>query len=341
MCDVGSPSQPPPAATREPPMPPQRFDQSFVGVDVGGTKVAAATLGAAGMGEVEVHPTDTSSAEALLDQIVAAVGAAGEGAAVGVAVPSVVDAKTGAARYSVNIPLADVPLRPLLRERLGVPVFVDNDATCAALAEAYDDEHTLLARHLVMFTIGTGVGGGVVIDGRAFRGATGAAAELGHMLVATALADGAPEAERFPQPWSLEAFAAGRALDRLAVERGLDDGRDAVAAARRGDRSGIEAVEVLGERLGVGVANAINFLDPELVVIGGGVAAAGELLLEPVRRAAWNFVLPGVGTSTEIRLARYGNDAGVRGAAMMAAQEAALEAGSEAGPAEAAEESLP
>ncbi len=313
----------------------------FVGVDVGGTKVAAAALGPGGLAPVEVRPTDTSSAEALLDQIVAAVGAAGEGEAVGVAVPSVVDAETGAARSSVNVPLADVPLRALLRERLGVPVFVENDATCAGLAEAYDEHHRLLARHLVMFTIGTGVGGGIVIDGRAFRGATGAAAELGHMLVATELAGGAPDPAGFPQPWSLEAFAAGRALDRLAAERGLADGREAVEAARRDDPAGLEALENLGERLGVGVANAINVFDPDLVVIGGGVAAAGELLLRPVERVARRFVLPGVGTKTEIRIARYGNDAGVRGAAMMAAQEAALDTNREFEPADAAQRALP
>jgi glucokinase len=323
-------------------MPADSSQQRFVGVDVGGTKIAAATLGPSGMGEVAVRPTDTSSAEALLDQIVAAIEGAGRGEAVGVAVPSVIDAETGSARYSVNVPLADVPLRPLLRERLGVPAFVDNDATCAALAEAYDEKRKLLARHLVMFTIGTGVGGGIVIDGRAFRGATGAAAELGHTLVATGLSDGAPVAGGFPQPWSLEAFAAGHSLDHLAVERGLADGREAVAAARRGDSQGLEPVEILGERLGVGVANAINTFDPELVILGGGVAeAAGELLLEPVRRVARSFILPGVGTRTDIRLARYGNDAGVRGAAMMAAQEAALEAAQAAQPADAAQDALP
>jgi glucokinase len=94
-----------------------------------------------------------------------------------------------------------------------------------------------------------------------------------------------------------------------------------VKAAQAGDPRGLEAVRILGERVGIGVANAINVFDPELVVIGGGVSAAGELLLAPARETARRFVLPGVGRRTEIRLARYGPRAGVRGAALMAAAE--------------------
>src|SRR5919107_1855890 len=131
--------------------------ERLIGVDVGGTKTAVAVLDGAAMGEPVTQPTDTSSGERLIAQLVAAVATAGDAAAVGVAVPSVVDWETGRIRSSVNIPLQDVPLREVLREQLGVPVFVDNDATCAALAEAYDDHGMLVARHLVMFTVGTGV----------------------------------------------------------------------------------------------------------------------------------------------------------------------------------------
>jgi glucokinase len=243
--------------------------------------------------------------------------------AIGVAVPSVIDAESGAARFSTNVPLAGVPLREVLRERLGVPVFVDNDATCAALAEAYDDAHRLVVQHLVLFTVGTGVGGGVVINGRVFRGATGAAGELGHTLVGAKLAGGAPSRAPFPRADSLEGQAAGRALDRLAAERGLGDGRGAVAAARAGRPAGAEVIRIVGERLGVGIANAINTFDPDLVLVGGGVAAAGELLLAPAVESAHRFILPGVGTATRIRLAHYANEAGVRGAALLAGQELA------------------
>jgi glucokinase len=244
-------------------------------------------------------------------------------AAVGVAVPSVVDWKTGRVRASVNIPLADVPLRRVLRERLGVPVFVDNDATCAALAEAYDDDGGLTARHLVMFTVGTGVGGGIVIGGRIYRGATGAAAELGHTIVGAALREPPfAHSDHFPQPGSLESLAAGRALNDIAHEHGIAEGKT-VKLALEGDERARAAIDLLGRRLGVGVANVINTFDPDVVVIGGGVCAAGDLLLAPAREEAARFTLTGVGTQTVIRAARYGPEAGVRGAALLASHELA------------------
>ena len=297
-------------------------ERRLVGVDVGGTKVAAAGLEGTTLTKTEPRPTDTTSAQALIEEMVAAVTPLLPADAIGVAVPSVIDVASGAARFSTNVPLADIPLREIIGERLGIPVFVDNDATCAALAEAYDDAHRLVVRHLVLFTVGTGVGGGVVIDGRVFRGATGAAGELGHALVAAELESGAPPRAAFPRPDSLEGQAAGRALDRLAAERGLGDGRGAVAAALAGRSAGKEVIRIVGERLGIGIANAINTFDPDLVLLGGGVAAAaGDLLLAPAAESARRFVLPGVGTATRIRLARYGNEAGVRGAALLAGQE--------------------
>ena len=304
--------------------------QRLIGVDVGGTKTAVAVLDGAALSEPALAPTDTTSAETLIAQLVAAVGAAGPADAVGVAVPSVVDWKTGRIRSSVNIPLHDVALRDVLRERLGVPVYVDNDATCAALAEAYDDDGALVARHLVMFTVGTGVGGGIVIDGRVYRGATGAAAELGHTIVGAELRR-APFAhsDDFPQSGSLESLASGSALNALALECGAPPGR-VIDAARDGDAGARAAIALLGRRLGIGIANAINTFDPELVVVGGGVSAAGEMLLAPAREEAGRFRLTGVGTRTEIRRARYGPLAGVRGAALLAGHELEAERAAEA-----------
>jgi len=295
--------------------------QRLIGVDVGGTKIAVALLDGTTLLEPVLRPTDTSSPGALVAQLVAAVRAAGDAAAVGVAVPSVVDWKTGRIRSSVNIPLDDVPLREVLRAELGVPVFVDNDATCAGLAEAYGDDGALVARQLVMFTIGTGVGGGIVIGGRAYRGATGAAAELGHTIVGADLRR-APfdRSDDCPQPGSLESLASGSALNEIARERDVTPGR-VIDAARAGDAGALAAIELLGRRLGIGIANAINTFDPELVVVGGGVSAAGELLLEPAREEAARYLLPGVGTRTQILRARYGPLAGVRGAALLAGQE--------------------
>jgi glucokinase len=296
--------------------------QRFIGVDVGGTKVSVAVLQGDKLSEPVLQPTVLDSTDGLIDQLAALITAAGPADAVGIGVPSVIDFATGTARHSVNVPLQDVPLRRLLTERLSLPVFVDNDATVAALAEAFDDDLHQVAQSLILFTIGTGVGGGIVIGGRIYRGATGGAAELGHQLIGARLQDGAPpHSDDAPQPGSLERLAAGRALDALGRDRGFPDGPAVVTAARAGDASALEAIRILGERLGVGIANAINVFDPEQIVIGGGVSAAGELLLEPARAVARRFVLPGVGTRTEIRLARYGPRAGVRGAALLAGQE--------------------
>jgi glucokinase len=307
--------------------PEERMSQRLIGVDVGGTKIAVATLDGATLQTPQIEPTDTRGGEQLVDQLVAAIGRAGEACAVGVAVPSVVDFETGRVRSSVNVPLHDIPLREVLRERLGVPVYVDNDAACAALAEAYDDDGALIARHLVMFTVGTGVGGGIVIHGRVYRGATGAAAEFGHTIVGADLRR-APFAhtDRFPQPGSLESLASGSALNELGHEHGLPDKRT-MEAAREGDPGACAAIELLGRRLGIGIANAINTFDPDVVVVGGGVSRAGELLLAPAREEARRFTLTGVGTRTEIRQARYGSLAGVRGAALLAGHEAEHEHG--------------
>ena len=202
-----------------------------------------------------------------------------------------------------------------------------------------------------MFTVGTGVGGGIIINGRIYRGATGAAAEVGHQLIGLQIEDGVPPPAGFPQHGSLEWYAAGRALDRLAVRTAAEhpdsglgrlvasgqpvDGTDCVNLAKAGDEAAVAAVRLLGERLGIGIANAINVFDPEIVAVGGGVSTAGELLLGPARETARRYTLPGVGTRTEIRLARSGPQAGVRGAALLAAQELAHETPRELRPAEA------
>jgi len=311
-----------------------------IGVDLGGTKAAVATLDDSGLGDSALEPTDLSGSDALVAQICRLVEQVRGSAAldaVGVGVPSVVEFETGRIVSSVNVPLKDIPLRHVLSERLGLPAFVDNDATVAALAEAHDDQLRLVAHDLVMITVGTGVGGGIVIDGRIYRGATGGAGELGHTLVGLDCAGSIPSPMGFPQPGSLEFVASGHALDRLAAqaanlhpESGLGRlhaegkevlGADAVQAAHDGDQSALRMVEIWGQRVGVGVANAINTFDPEEVVIGGGAARAGDLLLKPAKQVAGWYVLPGLGTRTTIRLARHGVRAGVLGAALLAAQE--------------------
>jgi glucokinase len=311
----------------------------FVGIDVGGTKIAVAGLAAGELSESRLLHTELTDQGRLVDQIAGAIEDARteDTRAVGIGVPSLVEFATGRIASSVNIPLRDVPLRELLSDRCGLPVYVDNDASCAALAEAFD-EGRLTCAHLVLFTVGTGVGGGVVLNGRLYRGAVGMAAEVGHTIIGLDLADGTPPASgHFPQEGSLELLASGRALDKLAEAAARADansflgkrltrdggvtGHDVVDGARAGDAGALRCLEILGQRLGIGIANAINVFDPLEVVIGGGVSAAGDLLLEPARRTALEHVVPGAGSATTVRLARHGPHAGVLGAALIAAQE--------------------
>jgi glucokinase len=212
----------------------------------------------------------------------------------------------------------DVALRDELAQRLGIPVHVDNDANLAALSEAWDDDLKLLHESLVAITVGTGIGGGAVVGGRPLHGSQTSAFELGHLIVAADLTDGAPAAGDAPLPASLEYWASGRALDRLARDRGFADGPAITDAAQAGDDGAIDALRVLGERLGVGIASVVTLLEPEAVVIGGGVSRAGELLVGPARESAHRLLLPGLGTKTEIRVAQHGPQAGLRGAALLA-----------------------
>jgi glucokinase len=309
----------------------------FLGVDVGGTKVAVGAVSAAKAHAVVEHPTELSSSESLLDGVEAGVKEiveeVGTPEAIGVGVPSQIDFATGTVVTSVNIPLTGVPLREELGRRFGVPVVVDNDANCAALAEAQ-----LVpggpARHLVMLTLGTGVGGGVVIDGEIFRGASGLGAELGHFAIE---ANGPLCPGNCPNRGCLEAFCSGTALERDATEVGQDrpdtplgrvyaehgrvTGRDAVAAAEAGDRHAQRLFERLGTSLGVGIAGYVNVFEPEHVVIGGGLSRAAGLFLERAGDEAASRALPALWERVAVSLARGGADAGVIGAGVLAAQE--------------------
>ncbi len=345
-----------PGRLRRPaPSPTGTGGERFIGIDVGGTKIATAVLEDGAFATSEPVPTSTDSGPALVQQLLAEIERhRGDGAlAVAVGVPSVVESATGRVRHTVNLPLADLPLRTLLGERCGLPVYVENDASCAALAEA-QVAGQIVCENLVMFTVGTGVGGGIVVGGKLYRGAT-SAVELGHTLVGLDLTDGAPaDPGAFPQPGSLESLASGRALDRLALESARSHpksflgrrlakgdeitGHHAVEGAREGDVHCQHVIRVLGERLGIGIANAINTFDPDEVVIGGGVSLAGDLLLVPAERTARRHTVPGAGLGTKVRLARHGPEAGVLGAATVAAQEWAHDRGKASPPPDAAGE---
>jgi glucokinase len=315
------------------------MEGQFIGLDVGGTKIASATLQDGKLTTRDLVKTDVSHSDALVAQLLELIDDLREehAVAVGVGLPSIIEFETGRIAHSVNIPLQDVPLRELLSEKAGIPVYIDNDASCAALAEAFDEKGELVCPNLVMFTVGTGVGGGMVFNGRLYRGAT-SAAEVGHTVIGLDLDEGAPVPEgKHPLPGTLEYLAAGRALDRLAQREAREEedsflgkrlaqdgevtGHDVVDGAKAGDADALRVLDILGQRLGIGIANAINLFDPQEIVVGGGVSTAGELLLKPAREVAERYTVPGLGRHTTIRLARHGAQAGVLGAAMVAAQE--------------------
>ena len=285
------------------------------------------------------HPTETSSTEALLGGIEAAIrevcDRAGQPEAIGVGVPSQIDFASGRIMSSVNIPLEGVALREELGRRLGAPVFVDNDANCAALGEAQlVDEPP--AMHLVMLTLGTGVGGGAIIDGRIFRGTHGLGGELGHFSVD---ADGPNCPGNCPNRGCLEALCSGQALERDASEVGKDrpdtplgrvyaehgrvSGRQAVVAAKDGDPDARALFERLATWLGVGIAGYVNVFEPERVVIGGGLSRAADLFLDRAVEEARRRALPKLWERSAVSLARGGADAGVIGAGVLAAHELA------------------
>jgi glucokinase len=313
---------------------PQSGEGAILGVDVGGTKVAVGHVVGREVVTAVEHPTRLTSAKELIDGLEAAVGEvaarSGPPAAIGIGVPSQIDFASGRVISSVNIPLAGVDLRHELTDHFGVPVVLDNDANVAALAEAQFVPDGP-ARHLVTLTLGTGVGGGVVIDGRIFRGATGLGAELGHMTVQ---ADGPECPGACPNRGCLEALASGTALGRDAAElaarspgsrlgrvlaeEGTVTGRHVVAFARDGDADSIELLERLGTWLGVGIASLVNIFEPEYVVVGGGLCVAADLFMGVAEREARSRALPALADRVKIETARAGPAAGLIGAGLLA-----------------------
>jgi glucokinase len=307
-----------------------------IGVDMGGTKLLA---GAVDTGfsvhrraQRSVSGLDQSS---LLDVVVDAVDEArqatgGEIEAVGFGIPALIDQRTGRAVFSVHLPLAGVPFGDIMAERLGLPVFVDNDTNVAAIAE-HRSGAARGCSEAVMITLGTGIGGGLILRGAPYRGALGAAAELGHVVIEF---DGPPCHGNCPNRGCLEALASGTALAREALRiaqdrpdsglgRALADGRELAGPlvtelAHDGDPAALEAIELVGRRLGVGIANYVNIFNPEVVVVGGGVIAAGELLLAPAREEMLVRALPPSRDEVRVVAASFGVEAGMIGAAALA-----------------------
>jgi glucokinase len=309
-----------------------------IGVDLGGTKMLVGVLAGTEplyeQREASTGQTEDELVELLVREVEEAREARPDVAAVGLGIPATIDHDRGVAVAAVNLPLSNLPIRDIVSERTGLPVYVDNDGNVAALAEyLYGAARGM--PHMVMLTVGTGIGGGLILGGEIYRGSTGAGAELGHVVIQV---DGPPCQGNCPNHGCVEALASGTALGRegrAAAESAPDsalgkalaegkevDGRIVTDAALAGDTTAIEVFELIGGRLGVACSSFANIFQPNAIVVGGGVITAGDLLLEPARREVRERALTPM-NGTPILEATLGNDAGMIGAAALARTELA------------------
>ncbi|MGZ5383811.1 MAG: ROK family protein [Acidimicrobiia bacterium] len=302
-----------------------------IGIDLGGTKMSAGLMDEAGTvleKAVVARPIDQAAMEEGPLELAAKL-MQSDVAAIGLGAAGLVAWPEGRLVWGPNVAGRDVPFKALLVERFGLPTVVDNDANLAAWAE------TLVGaargyRHVLLVTLGTGIGGGVVVDGKIYRGRS-FAGEVGHMVVDV----GGPRCT-CGQRGCWETFASGRRLDQIArdvaaadpagltarlAENGPAVGGHLTEAAIRGDTNAVQAVSEMGTWLGIGLASIVAVIDPEIIVVGGGGARAGDILLEPARQSMMeamegsDFRVP-----TQLVAARLGEDAGMVGAGLAAAE---------------------
>lgn len=310
-----------------------------IGIDLGGTKIAGGVVNDDG---VILHrarrETPARDAEAVESEIVKLVRDLAEGQdieAVGIGAAGLVDEKRSRVLMAPNLGWTDEPLRASVEREIDLPVVVENDANAAAWGE-YRYGAGRGCDNLVCVTVGTGIGGGLVLGGRLYRGAHGLAAEFGHVCVEPG---GRLCGCGHRGCW--EQYASGNALVRTARELAAErrdeaeillslgsgtpegvEGPDVTAAATEGDPVALEAFDRLANWLGLGLAGVIEIMDPGRVLIGGGVSSAGDLLLKPTKRVYSESVAGrGYRPVTDIRLAALGNDAGLIGAADLARQD--------------------
>ncbi len=306
-----------------------------LGIDIGGTKLAGGVVDDRLQIHNRLHRSmlgqDTPE---LLDTIAKSVQelvntAAGEVSAVGFGIPSLIDRRTGTSIVAVNLPLTDMRFGALMAERLDLPVFVDNDGNVSALAEHRAGAGVGLD-DMLLIGLGTGIAGGIIIGGELYRGAIGAGAELGHMTIDM---NGPRCQGNCPNHGCFEAMASGTALARearqIAAEQpdsGLGraltagrviDGAIVTELAHDGDRAALDVLNLIGGRVGVALASFANIFNPEAIVLGGGVMAAGEMLLAPARAEMVRRALPPA-QDVAVLSARFGAEAGLVGAAALA-----------------------
>lgn len=302
-----------------------------IGLDIGGTKIAGAVVD--GTGEVAaelVEPTpeesDAEAVQAVLLDLIERLRAEHEVRTIGVGAAGIVEWPAGRMIWAPNNAYRDWPVREQLEKATNLPVVVDNDANVAALAEARLGGWT----NMVLITVGTGIGGGLVLDGAVQRGATGLATELGHIILNP---DG--PVCGCGNHGCFEAYASGTALGRMAREAAADDpagliarlgaeqgevdGRTVVAALEQDDPAATAIFARLGRWLGVGIASLANIFEVQAVLVGGGLVETGELLLEPARVAARQYAYaPTARGIPPVVPAKFGGDAGMIGAALLA-----------------------
>lgn len=295
-----------------------------IGIDIGGTKIAGALVDENGhiLSKAQI-PTEADSAAAVENAVVTLIEQLSENQpviAAGVAAAGFIDAAQSTVYYAPNIAWRNEKLKEKLEARTEIPIVIENDANAAGWAE-YRFGAGKHVTHMTMLTVGTGVGGAIVINGELFRGGFGAGAELGHLrVVPGGLECGCG------QRGCIEQYGSGRALLRYIRQEKNDQSimqEDAKALLETGDPQALEALNTLGTWLGVAAASLSAVLDPQLFVIGGGVSVAGDLLLKPMRHAYLeNLSARGFHPEPEFRTAVLVNDAGVVGAADLARRHA-------------------
>ena len=290
-------------------------EKRVIGVDLGGTKILAGVVDREGRVEQRrEHGTPTASQDELLSGLDEAVEEllTDEIAALGFGLPTPIDQRSGRALQAVNIPLKDLDFRARMKERFGLPVGIENDANAATYAEfrfgAARDVDSM-----IMLTLGTGCGGGAVVDGKLFRGW----AEFGHIVIEY---DGLPCQGTCTGRGHLEPYVTGVAAAKLAqAEFGpAVDAHRLVRLATEGEPRAIEILDGIGRYLGAGIGSLVNIFNPELVVIGGGFAAAGDFVLDPAREILQREALAGAGYRVPIVRAELGTAAGLIGAGLVA-----------------------
>jgi glucokinase len=290
-------------------------EKRVIGVDIGGTKILAGVVDREGHVEHRrEHPTPTASEDEFLTGLDVAVEEllTDEIAALGFGIPSPIDQRTGRALQAVNLPLTDIDFRSRMKERFGLPVGIENDANAATYAE-FRIGAAREVDSMIMLTLGTGCGGGAVVDGKLFRGW----AEFGHIVI---VYDGLPCQGSCTGRGHLEPYVTGVAATKLAqAEFGpAVDAHRLVRLANEGEARAVEILAGIGRHLGAGIGSLVNIFNPQLVVIGGGFAAAGDFVLEPAREVLRREALARAGDRVPIVRAELGTAAGLIGAGLVA-----------------------